>query len=397
VVIPVLNVDRAKSFYGGLGWRLDADYASDDGYFRVIQFTPPGSGCSVIFGKNVTAATPGSAQGLYLIVSDIEAARSELIDRGVEISEVFHDANGDYAGTDEPFLFGRHRVSGLDPERRSYRSFASFRDPDGNGWLLQEITVRLPGRVDTDGTAACSRLRSAARQQRTASTRSGPANPTPTGQTGTPPTWWLNSPAKSCRNERLRRGRHRSGGTSRLSIRRSSRAHVRTDECKARARLVAEGVVSASIRRIQFLKEKHRRPLWAVKPILQSQENDGFGAESGPSRGDPCRRAIRPIDASKAAVGFVRNTSTPAVWSAQRAAVPRRRWDWASSAEHSRLRDSAIGVKRPSVSHKVLMCPEQHHKNKHCEPSRRTHGETITGDIIRESRKSTFKIKSASK
>src|SRR5580698_6304262 len=152
VVIPVSDVDRAKSFYGGLGWRLDADYASDDGYFRVIQFTPPGSGCSVIFGKNVTAATPGSAQGLYLIVSDVEAARSELIGRGIDISEVFHDANGDYAGTDEPFLFGRRRVGGLDSGRRSYRSFASFRDPDGNGWLLQEITVRLPGRVDTNRT-----------------------------------------------------------------------------------------------------------------------------------------------------------------------------------------------------------------------------------------------------
>jgi catechol 2,3-dioxygenase-like lactoylglutathione lyase family enzyme len=168
VVIPVSDVDRAKSFYGGLGWRLDADYASDDGYFRVIQFTPPGSGCSVIFGKNVTAATPGSAQGLYLIVSDIEAARSELIGRGVEISEVFHDANGDYAGTDEPFLFGRRRVSGLDPERRSYRSFASFRDPDGNGWLLQEITVRLPGRVDTDGTAVTSSTALAAALRRAA-------------------------------------------------------------------------------------------------------------------------------------------------------------------------------------------------------------------------------------
>jgi catechol 2,3-dioxygenase-like lactoylglutathione lyase family enzyme len=105
VVIPVSDVDRAKSFYGGLGWRLDADYASDDGYFRVIQFTPPGSGCSVIFGKNVTGAAPGSAQGLYLIVSDIGAARDELIDRGVEISEVFHDAAGVYAGTDEPYPF----------------------------------------------------------------------------------------------------------------------------------------------------------------------------------------------------------------------------------------------------------------------------------------------------
>jgi catechol 2,3-dioxygenase-like lactoylglutathione lyase family enzyme len=168
VVIPVSDVDRAKSFYGGLGWRLDADYASDDGYFRVIQFTPPGSGCSVIFGKNVTAAIPGSAQGLYLIVSDIEAARSELIGRGVEISEVFHDANGVYAGTDEPFLFGRRRVSGLDPERRSYRSFASFRDPDGNGWLFQEITVRLPGRVDTDGTVVTSSTGLAAALRRAA-------------------------------------------------------------------------------------------------------------------------------------------------------------------------------------------------------------------------------------
>ena len=172
VVIPVLNVDRAKRFYRSLGWRLDSDYASDDGYFRVIQFTPPGSGCSVIFGKNVTAATPGSAQGLYLIVSDIEAARSGLIDRGVEISEVFHDANGDYAGTDEPFLFGRHRVSGLDPERRSYRSFASFRDPEGNGWLLQEITVRLPGRVDTDGTAVTSSTVLAAALRRAAAAHS---------------------------------------------------------------------------------------------------------------------------------------------------------------------------------------------------------------------------------
>jgi catechol 2,3-dioxygenase-like lactoylglutathione lyase family enzyme len=103
VVIPVSDVDRAKSFYGGLGWRLDADYASDDGYFRVIQFTPPGSGSSVIFGKNVTAAAPGSAQGLYLIVSDIGAARDELIGRGVGISEVFHDDAGVYAGTDEPY------------------------------------------------------------------------------------------------------------------------------------------------------------------------------------------------------------------------------------------------------------------------------------------------------
>lgn len=156
VVIPVSDVDRAKRFYVDLGWRLDADYASDDGYFRVLQFTPPGSGCSVIFGKGVTAAAPGSAQGLYLIVSDIDAARKELIDRGVRISEVFHDAAGVYAGSDEPYLFGRTRVSGPDPERKSYRSFASFNDPDGNGWLFQELTHRLPGRLDAGVTTFSS-------------------------------------------------------------------------------------------------------------------------------------------------------------------------------------------------------------------------------------------------
>ena len=155
VVIPVLDVDRAKEFYRRLGWRLDADYDNGND-FRVIQFTPPGSGCSVIFGKNVTAAAPGSAQGLYMIVSDIEAARQELLDRGIEISEVFHDAAGVYAGPDEPYLFGRKRVSGLDPEHRSYRSFASFRDPDGNGWLLQEVTTRLPGRIDLATTTFAS-------------------------------------------------------------------------------------------------------------------------------------------------------------------------------------------------------------------------------------------------
>jgi catechol 2,3-dioxygenase-like lactoylglutathione lyase family enzyme len=145
IVIPVSDVDRAKEFYGRLGWRLDADY--DNGKdFRIIQFTPPGSGCSIIFGKNVTAAAPGSAQGLYLIVSDIEGARKELLGRGVAISEAFHDGGGVYAGPDQPYLFGRLRVSGPDPEHRSYRTFASFSDPDGNGWLFQEITARLPGR-----------------------------------------------------------------------------------------------------------------------------------------------------------------------------------------------------------------------------------------------------------
>jgi catechol 2,3-dioxygenase-like lactoylglutathione lyase family enzyme len=155
VVIPVSDVDRAKEFYGRLGWRLDADY--DNGKdFRVIQFTPAGSGCSVIFGKNVTAAAPGSAQGLYLVVSDIEAARKELLRRGVQISEVFHGAGDVYAGPDEPYLFGRIRVSGPDPAHGSYRSFASFSDPDGNGWLFQEITTRLPGRIDSAATTFAS-------------------------------------------------------------------------------------------------------------------------------------------------------------------------------------------------------------------------------------------------
>jgi catechol 2,3-dioxygenase-like lactoylglutathione lyase family enzyme len=163
VVIPVSDVDRAKVFYGKLGWRLDADY--DDGKdFRVIQFTPPGSGCSIIFGKNVTPAAPGSAQGLYLIVSDILAARKVLLERGVEVSEVFHDAAGVYVGSDEPYLFGRVHVAGPDAEHRSYRSFASFRDPDGNGWLFQEITTRLPGRLDPATIASASDLASAFRR-----------------------------------------------------------------------------------------------------------------------------------------------------------------------------------------------------------------------------------------
>jgi len=155
VVIPVSDVERAKRFYAKLGWRLDADFAGPDDY-RVIQFTPPGSNASLIFGKNVTSAAPGSAQGLYLIVSDIEAARKELLGRGVEISEVFHGASGVYAGTDEPYLFGQTRVSGADPEHGSYRSFASFSDPDGNGWLFQEVTTRLPGRIDSATTTFAS-------------------------------------------------------------------------------------------------------------------------------------------------------------------------------------------------------------------------------------------------
>jgi catechol 2,3-dioxygenase-like lactoylglutathione lyase family enzyme len=155
VVIPVSDVDRAKEFYTRLGWRLDADFDNGKG-FRVIQFTPPGSGCSVILGKNVTAAAPGSAQGLYLIVDDIEAARKNLLRRGVEVGEVFHGGSDVYAGPDEPYLFGRIRVNGPDPAHSSYRSFASFSDPDGNGWLFQEITTRLPGRIDSAATTFAS-------------------------------------------------------------------------------------------------------------------------------------------------------------------------------------------------------------------------------------------------
>jgi len=164
VVIPVSDVDRAKEFYARLGWRLDAEFASGDD-FRIIQFTPPGSGCSIIFGKNVTAAAPGSAQGLYLIVSDIEAAREELVAHGVDASEVFHDGGGVYAGPDQPYLFGRLRVNGRQPQRRSYFSFVSFSDPDGNGWLLQEVTTRAPGRVAGDTTYASASELSQAMQR----------------------------------------------------------------------------------------------------------------------------------------------------------------------------------------------------------------------------------------
>src|SRR5262249_32449930 len=145
VVIPVADVDRAKEFYGRLGWRLDADYDSGKG-FRILQFTPPGSGSSILFGKNVTGAEPGSVKGMYLVVSDIEAARKELVSKGVRVRDIFSGA-GDVSGAGEPYLFGRQRVSGLAPERASYKSFLSFNDPDGNGWLMQEVTNRLPGRV----------------------------------------------------------------------------------------------------------------------------------------------------------------------------------------------------------------------------------------------------------
>jgi catechol 2,3-dioxygenase-like lactoylglutathione lyase family enzyme len=148
VVIPVSDVDRAKKFYMKLGWRLDADFPFDNG-FRVVQLTPPGSECSIQFGARITSAAPGSARGLYLIVSDINAARNELVARGVEISEVFHAGTpGAQFQTDS----GSGRVSGPAPDQASYGSFATFSDPDGNGWLVQEVTTRVPGRIGAGTT-----------------------------------------------------------------------------------------------------------------------------------------------------------------------------------------------------------------------------------------------------
>jgi catechol 2,3-dioxygenase-like lactoylglutathione lyase family enzyme len=140
VLLPVADVDRAKQFYQGWGCRLDADFVFSDDY-RVVQVTPPGSECSIIFGKGLTSAAPGSVEGLQLVVTDIEAARDELIGRGVAVSEVFHDSAGGFHHAGEEC-----RDSGLDPARGSYNSFASFYDPDGNGFLLQEVTARAPGR-----------------------------------------------------------------------------------------------------------------------------------------------------------------------------------------------------------------------------------------------------------
>jgi len=143
-VIPVSDVERSKRFYSGLGWRLDADFVVGDN-FRAIQFTPPGSPASIHFGKGVTSAAPGSASGLFLVVSDIEAARAELVGHGVDVGEIFHVAGP-----------GHPPIPGPDPERRSYFSYATFSDPDGNSWLLQEVTTRFPGRVDADHTAFAS-------------------------------------------------------------------------------------------------------------------------------------------------------------------------------------------------------------------------------------------------
>jgi catechol 2,3-dioxygenase-like lactoylglutathione lyase family enzyme len=162
VIVPVFDVDRAKAFYEKVGFRLDIDYVANKD-FRVLQFTPPGSEASIIFGKGITSATRGSTDSLVLAVNDINAARAGLIARGAEVSEVFHYANGPFNNTGE-----NPRVGGRDPQGRSYYSFASFNDPDGNGWLLQEITTR-------------------------------------TGPIGTPSTWSPSRPVRSCRNERCRR------------------------------------------------------------------------------------------------------------------------------------------------------------------------------------------------
>lgn len=160
VVIPVADADRSKEFYSGLGWRLDADFAFDNG-FRVVQFTPPGSPASVQFGTHITSAQPGTAQGLYLVVTDVEAAQSELLAHGAKVSEVFHPAApgaqfeaGDTSG----------RVTGPADERSSYGSFATFSDPDGNTWLLQEVTKRLPGRVDDATYSSVDDLEAALRR-----------------------------------------------------------------------------------------------------------------------------------------------------------------------------------------------------------------------------------------
>jgi catechol 2,3-dioxygenase-like lactoylglutathione lyase family enzyme len=154
VTIPVADVDRTKRFYGDLGWRLDADFVVGDA-FRGIQFTPPGSPCSIQFGTGGPSAVPGSARGLYLVVSDIQSARAELINRGVDVSELFHRAGP-----------GQPPLSGPDPARRSYFSYATFNDPDGNEWLLQEVTTRFPGRIDANATsfASVSDLASAMRR-----------------------------------------------------------------------------------------------------------------------------------------------------------------------------------------------------------------------------------------
>ena len=231
VVIPVSDVDRAKEFYGKLGWRLDADFPFDNG-FRVVQFTPPGSGCSVQFGTKITSAAPGSAQGLYLIVSDIEAARDELAARGVEVSEVFHPGT---PGAQFQPDGTSGRVSGPAPDHASYSSFATFSDPDGNGWLLQEITTRLPGRIDAAETAFASTADLASALRRAAAAHG--EHEKRTGQRDENwPDWYAaymvaEQAGRNCRRERLRRDRGRRRLAGRALRRRARR---RRPACRAR-------------------------------------------------------------------------------------------------------------------------------------------------------------------
>jgi predicted enzyme related to lactoylglutathione lyase len=201
VVIPVSDVDRAKEFYGRLGWRLDADFRFDNG-FRVVQFTPPGSPSSIQFGTKVTSVAPGSAQKLYWVVSDITAARDQLVARGASVSEVFHPgAPGAHFHPDG----SGDRLSGPAPDHLSYSSYATFSDPDGNRWLLHKITTRLAGRVDRAKIAFAS-VHDLTRALRRAAAAHGehesaPGSPTRTGPIGTPPTWWRSSPARSCHDK----------------------------------------------------------------------------------------------------------------------------------------------------------------------------------------------------
>jgi catechol 2,3-dioxygenase-like lactoylglutathione lyase family enzyme len=194
-IIPVSDVERSKLFYQRLGWRLDSDIAPAESV-RIVQFTPPGSACSVTFGKGITAAAPGSAEG-GLIVSDIQTAHDDLVGRGIEASEVWHGA---------PFP-PEARLSGREPKHTSYGSFCSFHDPDGNVWMVQEVTVRAPGRIDparrplprqTIWQARCG-----ARQVPTASTRSATGSTTGTGRTGTQLTWRRSRQEQTCRGKRL--------------------------------------------------------------------------------------------------------------------------------------------------------------------------------------------------
>jgi uncharacterized protein GlcG (DUF336 family)/catechol 2,3-dioxygenase-like lactoylglutathione lyase family enzyme len=157
VVIPVGDADRAKRFYGDLGWRLDIDYSAGDNY-RVIQFTPPGSGCSIMFGNNMSGAAPGSAKGLHLIVFDVQATCEDLLSRGIAVSEPFHDAGGVFHHAE-----GKSLLSGPNPQRKSYASYASFSDPDGNAWVLQEITARLTGQIEDGDTSFTPELASVVR------------------------------------------------------------------------------------------------------------------------------------------------------------------------------------------------------------------------------------------